>query len=375
MTKTLQSLLAGIACICVFGIIHYVQLSGDESAAPAEPGSSHIGVAKVPTSKEPGGPSSLAAGVDSSADVASLIAAGDFARAKKRLLELASYATDEGDQALLARLLAELGEVALAQGDTDAAGLYLAESLDVYEQLGDEVSAAGVYTLIGRLHLLERKRAREASHAYDQLLIARWRISHDQFTQAEQALKQIVITNLDLNRFGAAASAYETLFSGYSKEQQFDKAENAGIEAVRLLAASGRRYQANTMLARMRDLGISESVYIELEAEIAQLTREFDDNANAIAVARALKQLYNQLMARGDVIQAWRFREKAEQTLARVNSRARYRRQSDVLVELYRSNDSKRSARASLQHAREVFLRHGLNSQAQHAENLQAEIF
>ena len=370
MANTLQSILAGIVCLCIFAFIHYIRLPDDTTGNT---------VAESSLNTELSAGDSLAGALsdttDGSSEIARLIEAGEFEKAKELLLRLAGYATDEGDQPLLARRLAELGEVTLAQRELDAAELYLAESLDIFEQLGDEVSAAGVYTLFGRLHVLERKRAREASYAYDKLLIARWRISRGQFDQAEQTLKQIVTTNLDLNRFGAAASAYETLFKGYSNAQQFDKAESAGMEAARLLAASGRRFQANTMLDRMRDLGISDTVYLDLQQQIAQLTREFDNNANAIAVARDQTLLYNQLMARGDVIQAWRFREKAEQTLSRVNSRARYRRQSDVIVELYKSNDSMRNARSTLEQAREVFLRHGMESQAQLAESLQGEIF
>ena len=218
MTNTLQSVLTGIVCIGLFAVIQNFR---DETTSSAAVNSSDD--AQRIKSKEllfTGGASE-----SGSHDISSLIEAGDFAGAKKRLLELAGLATDDGDQPMLARILSELGEVTLAQRDLAAAELYLAESLDVYEQLGDEVAAAGVYTLFGRLHLMERERAREASYAYDQLLIARWRISHDQFDQAEQALQQIVITNLDLNRFGAAASAYETLFTSYSKQQQFDKAE------------------------------------------------------------------------------------------------------------------------------------------------------
>jgi hypothetical protein len=310
-----------------------------------------------------------------SPDVAELVEARKYNHAKKRLLELASLAVESDDQPALARALAELGELAIAQTDIDAAELYLAEALDVYQQLGDEVSTAGVFMQFGRLHLLERERARQASDAYDQLLVARWKISHNQFEQAEQKLQQIADTNLQLNRYGAAASAYETLFRGYAETSQFEQAQQAGLEAARLHAASGRAFKARAMLNQMIDVGISQTVFEGFEQEITRLTQEYEDSVNAIAVARDQEQLYNQLLARGDVVQAWRFREKAGQSRAKATSRAQYRRQPDVLVELYRSNNSMENARVSLERAREMYLRHGLETRAQQSVELQSRIY
>lgn len=386
MKKALRSLVAGAISVCVIGAIHYARLPGNDSA---ETKSKDTAASAASADKEPA-PSpfnllqpsdDLIATINSSqairfsASVASLIEAGNFTAAKKNLLELASRAVEAGDQAALAHVLAKLGELALVQTDIDAAELYLAEALDVYQLLGDEVSTAGVFMQFGRLHLLSRERARQASDAYDQLLIARWKISHNQFDKAERDLKQIASTNLELNRFGAAASAYETLFSGYSKTQQYDQAQKAGLEAARLHAASGRVFQAEAMLNKMRQQGVSDTVFDGFELEIERLTQEFEDSVNAIAVARDQEQLYNQLLARGDAVQAWRFREKAGQSLARASSRAQYRRQPDVLVELYRSNNSMSNARASLQRAHEVYLRYGLESEARQSENLQARIY
>ncbi len=386
MKNALRSVIAGVMSVCVIGVIHYVRLAGNDSAATeskhslASGASAESEVVHSPFNILQSNDELIATihssqAIRFSGSVAGLIEDGDFAGAKKQLLELASLAVEAGDQATLARVLAELGELALVQTDIDAAELYLAEALDVYQQLGDEISTAGVFMQFGRLHLLSRERARQASDAYDQLLIARWRISHNQFDRAEQDLKKIASTNLELNRFGAAASAYETLFSGYSKTQQYDQAQSAGLEAARLHAASGRVFEAEAMLEKMRQQGISDSVFEGFEAEIDRLTQEFEDSVNAIAVAKDQEQLYNQLLARGDVVQAWRFREKAEQSLARASSRAQYRRQPDVLVELYRSNDSMSNARSSLQRAQEVYLRYGLESEARQSENLQARIY
>jgi tetratricopeptide (TPR) repeat protein len=395
MARALQSVLAGVVAIGVIGVVHHwlgaASRSSQSAADQASAASRHLEQSALQNAEQTDVQSPFAvqrasteevlASVNAakaiafSPDVAELVAARKYNFAKKRLLELASLAVESGDQSALARVLAELGEVALAQTDIDAAELYLAEALDVYQQLGDEVSIAGVFMQFGRLHLLERERARQASDAYDQLLVARWKISHNQFDQAEPRLKQIASTNLQLNRFGAAASAYETLFRGYAKTSQFEQAQQAGLEAARLHAASGRVFEARAMLGRMLDAGISKSVFEGFEREIERLTKEYEDSVNAIAVARDQEQLYNQLLARGDVVQAWRFREKAGQSRSKASSRAQYRRQPDVLVELYRSNNSMENARVSLQRAREMYLRHGLETRAQQSEELQSRIY
>lgn len=391
ITRALKSVLAGIVAVGVIGFVHHwaggVSRTSDSAAGNAsgvvsnfEQNAEQDNVQSPFTIQRASTEEVLASvnaakAITFSPDVAELVAARKYNLAKKRLLELAGLAVESDDQPALARALAELGEVALAQTDIDTAELYLAEALDVYQQLGDEVSTAGIFVQFGRLHLLERERARQASDAYDQLLVARWKISHNQFDQAEPRLKQIASTNLQLNRFGAAASAYETLFRGYAKTSQFGQAQQAGLEAARLHAASGRVFKARAMLGRMLEVGISESVFEGFEQEIERLSKEYEDSVNAIGIARDQENLYNQLMARGEVVQAWRFRQKAGQSLSKASIRAQYRRQPDVLVELYRSNNSMENARVSLQRARDMYLRHGLETRAQQSEELQSRIY
>jgi len=331
MARALQSVLAGVVAIGVIGVVHHwlgaASRSSQSAADQASAASRHLEQSALQNAEQTDVQSPFAvqrasteevlASVNAakaiafSPDVAELVAARKYNFAKKRLLELASLAVESGDQSALARVLAELGEVALAQTDD----------------------------------------------------------------QAEPRLKQIASTNLQLNRFGAAASAYETLFRGYAKTSQFEQAQQAGLEAARLHAASGRVFEARAMLGRMLDAGISKSVFEGFEREIERLTKEYEDSVNAIAVARDQEQLYNQLLARGDVVQAWRFREKAGQSRSKASSRAQYRRQPDVLVELYRSNNSMENARVSLQRAREMYLRHGLETRAQQSEELQSRIY
>ncbi len=307
--------------------------------------------------------------------VLSMVEAGRFGDAKAFLLAAASTAVNAADDAGLAKNLSHLGELALIQSDIDTAEVYLAEALDVYQQIGDEVSEAGVYVQMGRLHLVARQRARKASDAYDTLLISRWKISHGQFYSAEQDLIRVAESNLELNRYGAAASAYETLLKGYATEQDLYQAQLSGLEAIRLHAASGQVYKARSLVSQMRSLGIDDAVFPEIEAEIQTLNHEFQQSILAIGAARDYALLYNQLQARGDVVNAWRFRQQAGESLARASMRAQYRRQPDVLVELYKSNDSMDRARDSLERANNLFRRHGLDSELEKSRRLQAGIF
>ena len=300
---------------------------------------------------------------------------GEYNLAKNELMRRALQAVTDGDNQALALSLGELGELALQQGELGMAEVYLSEALELYDDLNDEVSVAGIHVQVGRLHLYTRQRARQTSDAYDQLLISRWMISQGQFYQAEDQLKQIVQTNLELNRFGAAASAYETLYRGYSSSSNGFEAQAAGKEAIKLHATSGNINAANKLLSKMNEAGLSRVEAEEISRQINSYYQEYEASVQAIGEARDYAQLYNQLSSRGDALQAWRFRQKAEQSLSAVSSRARYRRQPDVLVELYRSNVSMSDAIKSLQKADALYTRYGIAEGVELSRQLQEQIY
>ncbi len=307
--------------------------------------------------------------------IESYSAAGEFALAKDELLNRAIEAAGTLDNAGLAFNLGELGELALQQGELGMAEVYLSEALELYEELGDEINVANVHVQIGRLHLYSRKRARQTSDAYDQLLVSRWMISQDQFQKAEGQLKQVVQTNLQLHRYGAAASAYETLYRGYTSSSNVFDAQNAGKEAIKLYATSGNVSAATRILDKMKQSGLSRVDAEEILNQIDSYYQEYEESVRAIGEARDYAQLYNQLSSRGDALQAWRFRRKAEQSLSAVSSRARYRRQPDVLVELYRSNVSMANAIKSLRTADLLYSRYGIAEGVELSRQLREQIY
>ncbi len=364
-------------CIIVFGIgslylaQQFVLSKSDLIQRPAQPIVS-------------ASPSSIFAQIDAviaatrpslSPVIESYSAAGEFTRAKDELLNRAIDAAAAMDNKALAFNLGELGELALQQGELGMAEVYLSEALELYEDLGDDVSVADIHVQVGRLHLYTRQRARQTSDAYDQLLISRWMISNGQFQQAEGQLKQIVQTNLKLHRYGAAASAYETLFSSYTANSNTVEAETAGKEAIKLHATSGNLSAANRLLHKMQANGLSRIDSEEITQQIDSYYQEYEVSVHAIGQARDYAQLYSHLSSRGDALQAWRFRKKAEKSLSNVSSRARYRRQPDVLVELYRSNVSMTDAIQSLKKADVLYSRYGIAEGVELSRRLREQIF
>ena len=239
-----------------------------------------------------------------STDIEFLSGSGEFQRAKNALLDRALDAVGAADNSGLAFHLSELGELALLQGDLGMAEVYFSEALELYEELQDEIQAAGIHIQMGRLHLYARQRARKASDAYDQLLVSRWKISQGRFSEAEGQLKQIVDSNIELNRFGAAASALETLHRGYSIDHNIADAERVGIEAIKLHASSGNSHAANQLFTVLKDNGLSRVDMERVDRELQQHLREYEASVKAIGAARDYAQLYNQLLSRGDALQA-----------------------------------------------------------------------
>jgi hypothetical protein len=297
-----------------------------------------------------------------SADTQALVDRNGIEWARQLLLQQAMEAAARSDDNSMAGLLAELGELSLIEADIDTAEMYLEESLDLFRQQQNELAQAGVYMQLGRLHLLTRQRARVASNAYDQLLISRWKISNGLFYDAEADLLLVADNNLKLQRYGAAASTYETLYRGYLQEGDLYQAQTSGIEAIKLYASSGRMFDAQRLQKKMITEGIDETVFRTLAPELERLREEFNHSVKALGVARDQAQLYNQLQARGDVVNAWRFRQQAHQALNRASKRAQYRSQPDVLAELYRSNRSKTNARQSLSKAKALFYEYGFET-------------
>lgn len=291
------------------------------------------------------------------------------------LLLQASEAVGQDNNLLFGESMKMLGVNALRTQDIDSASLYLDEALEIYEELGDEMGIANVELLRGELNLKKRAQARRAALAYDSLQQARWKVSHGQFYDALDQLHHIVQENLALNRFGAAAAAYQTIYKGYADHGQLYEAQQAGIELVKLHASSGRPLKASAMIEQLQANGLDESTVQQLTQDNLNLQLEYEESVTQMGRARDYQQLYHYFINAGDPVRAWQFRLKAQASLRSVSKRAMHRSQTGVLALLYTSNDHMESAQRSLDRAQRLFTSNDRPALSEASETLQELVF
>ncbi len=291
------------------------------------------------------------------------------------LLMQASEAVGQDNNLLFGESMKMLGVNALRTQDIDSASLYLDEALEIYEELGDEMGIANVELLRGELNLKKRAQARRAALAYDSLQQARWKVSHGQFYDALDQLHHIVQENLALNRFGAAAAAYQTIYKGYTDHGQLYEAQQAGIEIVKLHASSGRPLKASAMIEQLQANGLDETTVQQLTQDNLNLQLEYEESVTQMGRARDYQQLYHYFINAGDPVRAWQFRLKSQASLRSVSKRAMHRSQTGVLALLYTSNDHMESAQRSLDRAQRLFTNNDRPELSEASESLQELVF
>ncbi len=296
-------------------------------------------------------------------------------RIADELFNVASTAVAQDNQELLAETMMLLGVNALDNQNTEAAGLYLDEALDVFEELDNELGIAEVELLRGELNILKRANARRAAYAYDIMQVARWKVAQGRFHEAVDELEYAINENLELNRFGAAAAVYQTLYKGYRKHGQLAEAQQAGIEMVKLHASSGRPYKAQALLQLLQENGLDNTLAEKLRSDTVALQQEYEHSVGQMGQARDYQQLYNYFIHAGDPVRAWQFRVKAQRSLSGVSQRAMHRSQTGVLALLYTSNDHMQSAERSLQRAAQIFSNNGEQDLSEASFRLQKQSY
>lgn len=280
---------------------------------------------------------------------------GNYATIKKSLIEQATDAVKIDDRPRLANGLALLGAAALSENDLAASRVYLDEALSVYEEQEDVLGIGSVELLRSRVETVARENARDAASAYDVMQIAAWMIIKDRFEESEHPIQTAIAENLRLDRFGAAAAGYEMLERGYRSVGNTLAANDAAAEALKLHAASGRIDVAQDALSRLTIHAAPFEDIQQLERDIKSLERSYHQSIHEVGRARDYEQLYRRLVSAGDPVQAWTFRQKANQSLSLASKRAMHRRQTGIVALLYNSNDNRRDATRSLERARTMF--------------------
>ena len=287
--------------------------------------------------------------------IAKALPEGDYDSVRTRLMNKAAMAVRDEDRLALANQLALLGAAALADSDLDTAEVYLDEALSVYEEEDDQLGIGSVELLRGRVALVERERARDAAYAYDKIQLAGWSVAKSRFSEAEASLQSAIEENLRLDRTAAAAAGFEMLERGYRSEGNLMEAQDAAVEAMLLHAASGRSLRAEAMLESLAANGMSlEDIQLN-KRRINNAQHEYEYAIHQVGKARDFEQLYRHFINEGDPVQAWQFRLKANDSLAKASKRAMHRRQTGIIALLYNSNDSRREATASFNRARSLF--------------------
>ena len=288
-------------------------------------------------------------------DIRRLLSDGELKKSTTILLEIAAIAIQQGDKKKLGNIMLLLGKAAINEQELDSAEVYLQEALDIALKFKDNIAAANIYQQLGRLHIRSRELARNAAEAYEKLWIARNQMYMGQYREAKVNLDQVIESNLSIRRYGAAASAYETLSEFHQRFHDSYMAQDAAMEAARLYASSGQITRSLGILESLKSGGLDNLQAESIQGEINQLFAQHLNDVSQTARARDYQMLYRHYNARGDYERAWKLRILASKSLAKTSGRSMFHRQPDVLAILYDSNFTMNKARNYLDQASNLF--------------------
>jgi tetratricopeptide (TPR) repeat protein len=304
-----------------------------------------------------------------------LIENSKFKQARVTLLEKAALAVQGNDKNRLGDIMLLLGKVATNEMEFGVAEAYLEEALDIATQSGDTLAEANTYQQLGKLHIRSRELARIAGNAYENLWHVKNQIYMGEYRFAEDNLRQIIDTSLAIQRYGAAANAYETLAKFHRRFHDDFKAQSAILEAAKLFASSGRFDRSREIITRLEQEGADAPTLTLAKAEITGLYQKHQDNVSQISQARDYQMLYQYYNSRGEFERAWKLRILASKSLANTSERSMYSRQADVMAILYSSNFAMDKARSYLDRASDLFAIRGDDDLYANVQDMQSLIY
>lgn len=291
--------------------------------------------------------------------IRALLQASQFKQAQTALLEIAAKSVEQNDKARLVSVMLLLGEVASAEQELEMAEVYLMEALDIAILAGDERASAKSYQQLGKLHIKSRELARTASNTYDDLWLIRRQIQQGQYRDVTEGLQQVIDTNLSIRRYGAAASAYETMAAYYKKFNDDYLSLQAASEAAKLYASSGRLDRSREILGTFRQDQIDSTQFSIITEEVDLIFQQYQLDVEQSAQTRHYQTLYHHYQNQGKTQRAWNLRILASKSNAKAGTRLMYQRQADVIAILYNSNFAMDKARSYLQQASNLFAAQG----------------
>ncbi len=307
--------------------------------------------------------------------IRSLLRDGLFKQARTRLLEVAALAAARGDEKQVSNTLLLLGGVAIDEQELAAAEMFLQEALDIAIKQDDVMTIAHGYRQLGRLNIKSRELARSAGETYDKLWIVRSQIYQGDYRNVVEDLERIIDASLQIRRYGAAASAWETLADYYNRFHDNYLSEQAAFESAKLYASSGQLAYSRAVVDRLKRNGLAPDQLEILNQEINTLFAQHQEDVMRTAQAKDLQLLYRYYRGRGEYKLAWNLRIKASQALAKTSERAMYQRQAEVMAILYNSNFAMKKARRYLNQASELYVAKGADKLYLEAQDMQAFIY
>jgi hypothetical protein len=308
-------------------------------------------------------------------DIQQMLSDGELKKSTTILLEIAAIAIQQGDKKKLGNIMLLLGKAAINEQELDSADVYLQEALAISLDLKDNIAAANTYQQLGRLHIRSRELARNAAEAYEKLWIARNQMFMGQYREAKINLDQVIESNLSIRRYGAAASAYETLSEFHLRFHDNYMAQDAAMEAARLYASSGQITRSQGVLESLKKEGLDILQVESMQGEIDQLFAQHLNDVSQTAIARDYQMLYRHYNARGDYERAWKLRILASKSLAKTSGRSMFHRQPDVLAILYDSNFTMSKAKTYLDQASNLFAVEGEDELSTSTQNMHSLIY
>lgn len=304
-----------------------------------------------------------------------LLMQGQFKQARTQLLEIAAEAVEQDDEKKLGNILLLLGGVAIDEQEINTAEMLLHEALEIAIRRGDTMAMGSSYQQLGRLNIKTRALARYAGEAYDKLWLARNEIFRGEFRDAQTNLQDVIEANKKIRRYGAAASALETMVDFHYRFSDNYQAEQAGIEAAKLYASSGQMSRSQRVLDKLRQNGMKQDQQEALTKEIFDLRQQQENDAAYAAEAKDMRMMYHYHLLKGDRKRAWELRIKASETLAKTSDRSMFQRQAEVMAILYSSNFAMDRARRYLNQAGELFAGQGADDYAEQTAGMQSLIY
>jgi hypothetical protein len=297
--------------------------------------------------------------LDMDQQIQDLIKNSQFKQARVKLLENAALAVRQDNKNRLGNIMLLLGKVATNEMEFDAAEVYLQEALDIAVQSGDTMTEANTYQQLGKLHIRSRELARIAGNAYENLWHVKNQIYRGEYRFAEDNLRKIIDTSIAIQRYGAAAGAFETLAKFHRRFHDDYLAQNASLEAAKLYASSGQITRSREIVSELDREGVDPATLGLMNAEITDLFEQHRSNVEQTGQARDYQMLYRYYNSKGEFERAWKLRILASKSLARTSARSMYSRQADVLAILYSSNFVMKKAHGYLNQASNLFAMQG----------------